>query len=74
MLDPIKATVITPGLDVDGDFADWGIPAGILTRYLSEHGIIVEKTGLYSFFIMETGRSLDRTGPAGRRRQYAGIR
>ncbi|MFZ5456753.1 MAG: Orn/Lys/Arg decarboxylase N-terminal domain-containing protein [Pseudomonadota bacterium] len=54
MLDPIKATVITPGLDVDGDFADWGIPAGILTRYLAEHGIIVEKTGLYSFFIMFT--------------------
>ena len=22
MLDPIKATVITPGLDVDGDFAE----------------------------------------------------
>jgi arginine decarboxylase len=54
MLDPIKATVITPGLDVDGDFADSGIPAGILTRYLAEHGIIVEKTGLYSFFIMFT--------------------
>ena len=54
MLDPIKATIITPGLDVDGDFADWGIPANILTRYLAEHGIIVEKTGLYSFFIMFT--------------------
>ena len=54
MLDPIKATVITPGLDVDGDFAESGIPAGILTRYLAEHGIIVEKTGLYSFFIMFT--------------------
>jgi arginine decarboxylase len=54
MLDPIKATIITPGLDVDGDFADSGIPAGILTRYLAEHGIIVEKTGLYSFFIMFT--------------------
>jgi len=54
MLDPIKATLITPGLDVDGDFADWGIPAGLLTKYLSEHGIIVEKTGLYSFFIMFT--------------------
>ena len=52
MLDPIKATVITPGLDVDGDFADWGIPAGVLTKYLAEHGIVVEKTGLYSFFIM----------------------
>ncbi|AUN94286.1 arginine/lysine/ornithine decarboxylase [Pseudazoarcus pumilus] len=54
VLDPIKATVITPGLNVDGDFAEWGIPAGILTRYLAEHGIIVEKTGLYSFFIMFT--------------------
>ncbi len=54
MLDPIKATVITPGLDVDGDFAESGIPAAIVTKYLAEHGIIVEKTGLYSFFIMFT--------------------
>ncbi len=54
LLDPIKATVITPGLDVDGDFADWGIPAAMLTKYLAEHGVIVEKCGLYSFFIMFT--------------------
>jgi len=55
MLDPIKATIITPGLDVDGDFADdFGIPAAIVTKYLAEHGVIVEKTGLYSFFIMFT--------------------
>jgi arginine decarboxylase len=54
MLDPIKATVINPGVDVDGDVADWGIPAAIVTRYLAEHGVIVEKTGLYSFFIMFT--------------------
>jgi arginine decarboxylase len=54
MLDPIKATVITPGLDVSGRFAKTGIPASILTRYLAEHGVIVEKTGLYSFFIMFT--------------------
>jgi arginine decarboxylase len=54
MLDPIKATVITPGLDVDGDFSEPGIPAAIVTKYLSEHGVIVEKTGLYSFFIMFT--------------------
>ncbi|MDP1682672.1 MAG: arginine/lysine/ornithine decarboxylase [Burkholderiales bacterium] len=54
MLDPIKATVITPGLDVEGEFADWGIPAAIVTKYLAEHGVIVEKTGLYSFFIMFT--------------------
>ncbi|MDD2700139.1 MAG: arginine/lysine/ornithine decarboxylase [Sideroxydans sp.] len=54
MLDPIKATVITPGLDVDGDFADSGIPASMVTKYLAEHGVIVEKCGLYSFFIMFT--------------------
>ncbi len=55
MLDPIKATIITPGLDVDGDFADnIGIPAAIVTKYLAEHGVIVEKCGLYSFFIMFT--------------------
>ncbi len=54
MLDPIKSTIITPGLDVDGDFADSGMPAAIVTKYLAEHGVIVEKTGLYSFFIMFT--------------------
>ena len=55
MLDPIKATIITPGLDVDGDFAEnFGIPAAIVTKYLAEHGVIVEKCGLYSFFIMFT--------------------
>ncbi|MCX7193369.1 MAG: arginine/lysine/ornithine decarboxylase [Proteobacteria bacterium] len=54
MLDPIKATIITPGLDVDGDFSDTGIPASMVTKYLAEHGVIVEKCGLYSFFIMFT--------------------
>jgi arginine decarboxylase len=54
LLDPIKATIITPGLDVDGSFDETGIPASVLTRYLTEHGIVVEKTGLYSFFIMFT--------------------
>ena len=55
MLDPIKATIITPGLDVDGSFSeDIGIPAAIVTKYLAEHGVIVEKCGLYSFFIMFT--------------------
>jgi arginine decarboxylase len=54
MLDPIKATIITPGLDVSGKFAKTGIPASIVTKFLAEHGVIVEKTGLYSFFIMFT--------------------
>jgi arginine decarboxylase len=54
MLDPIKCTLITPGLDVSGKFAKTGIPASIVTKFLAEHGVVVEKTGLYSFFIMFT--------------------
>jgi arginine/lysine/ornithine decarboxylase len=54
LLDPIKSTIITPGLDVSGKFAKTGIPAGIVTKFLAEHGVVVEKTGLYSFFIMFT--------------------
>ena len=54
MLDPIKCTIITPGLDVSGKFATSGIPASIVTKFLAEHGVVVEKTGLYSFFILFT--------------------
>jgi arginine decarboxylase len=54
MLDPIKSTIVTPGLDLQGKFAKTGIPASIVTKFLAEHGIIVEKTGLYSFFILFT--------------------
>jgi arginine decarboxylase len=54
MLDPIKCTIITPGLDMSGKFAKTGIPASIVTKFLAEHGVVVEKTGLYSFFIMFT--------------------
>jgi len=54
MLDPIKATIITPGLSLEGKFSESGIPASIVTKYLAEHGVIIEKCGLYSFFIMFT--------------------
>jgi len=54
MLDPIKATIVTPGLNLDGKFDKAGIPASVVTKFLAEHGVIVEKTGLYSFFIMFT--------------------
>jgi arginine decarboxylase len=54
MLDPIKVTIVNPGLDGEGKFASLGIPANIVTKYLAEHGIVVEKTGLYSFFVMFT--------------------
>src|SRR2546428_14151314 len=55
MRNPIKPIFIPPGLDVEGSFSDnFVIPAAIVTKYLAEHGVVVEKTGLYSFFIMFT--------------------
>ena len=54
MLDPIKSTIVTPGMDLNGKFSKTGIPASIVTKFLAEHGVVVEKTGLYSFFIMFT--------------------
>lgn len=43
-----------PGLSLAGEFEETGIPASLVKMYLAENGIIVEKCGLYSFFIMFT--------------------
>jgi arginine/lysine/ornithine decarboxylase len=44
MLDPIKVTVLTPGIADDGSLAKSGFPANLLTAYLHARGIEVEKT------------------------------
>jgi arginine decarboxylase len=44
MLDPIKVSVVTPGVKVDGSFENSGIPATLVTAYLDYVGIEVEKT------------------------------
>jgi arginine decarboxylase len=52
MLDPIKVTVTTPGIDAQGTFADRGIPAQIVTLFLHKLRIEVEKTGDYTFLVL----------------------
>lgn len=52
MLDPIKVTLLTPGLGKGGKLAKGGIPAAVVSKYLWERGLVVEKTGLYSFLIL----------------------
>jgi arginine decarboxylase len=44
MLDPIKVSVVTPGVAVKGGLDKWGIPATLVTAYLHRRGIEVEKT------------------------------
>jgi arginine decarboxylase len=52
MLDPIKVTITMPGMDVTGTFADRGIPAQIVTMFLDEQRIEVEKTGDYVLLVL----------------------
>ncbi len=47
MLDPIKVTVTTPGIDAKGTVGDWGIPAQVVSHFLDSRRITVEKTGDY---------------------------
>jgi arginine decarboxylase len=52
MLDPIKVTITTPGIDALGTFAGRGIPAQIVTRFLDGLRIEVEKTGDYTILVL----------------------
>ena len=52
LLDPIKVTLVMPGLSADGRLAEAGIPAAVVSKFLWERGLVVEKTGLYSFLVL----------------------
>ena len=52
MLDPIKVTTLTPGIGLDGGLEKDGIPAAIVTAFLSRQGIVVEKTEPYSILTL----------------------
>ncbi|ERK17240.1 Arginine decarboxylase, catabolic [Pantoea sp. AS-PWVM4] len=44
LLDPIKAGILCPGMGDDGEMQASGIPAAMLTAFLSQHGIVPSRT------------------------------
>ncbi|MDD1974783.1 MULTISPECIES: Orn/Lys/Arg decarboxylase N-terminal domain-containing protein [Pseudomonas] len=52
LLDPIKVTLVTPGLNEVGALSAHGIPAAVVSKFLWERGLVVEKTGLYTFLVL----------------------
>lgn len=52
LIDPIKVTLLTPGLSMDGEMGKLGIPAAVLSKFLWSRGITVEKTNLYSVLFL----------------------
>lgn len=72
-LDPIKVTLLTPGLNGDGTMAERGIPASIVSKYLDDRGVIVEKTGPYNLlFLFSFG--IDNTKAMGLMRELCNFR
>lgn len=55
MLDPMKITVITPGIDVENaKYEENGIPGPVVAEYLMENRIIRAKDDLYSLLFLLT--------------------
>jgi arginine decarboxylase len=52
LVDPIKVTLLTPGLSANGSMQEHGIPASVVTKFLSARRIEIENTGLYSFLVL----------------------
>jgi arginine decarboxylase len=52
LVDPIKVTILSPGLSADGTMSQHGIPAAVIVKFLSSRRIEIEKTGLYSFLVL----------------------
>ncbi len=52
MLDPIKVTVLTPGVREDGTADRWGIPAAVVVKFLDTRGIVNEKSGDYCILFL----------------------
>ncbi|KAG0738349.1 hypothetical protein G6F24_017636 [Rhizopus arrhizus] len=52
LLDPIKVTLLPPGLAMDGSMGKLGIPAAVRSKFLWGRGITVEKTNLYSVLFL----------------------
>lgn len=72
-LDPIKVTLLTPGLNGDGTMAERGIPASIVSKYLDDRGVIVEKAGPYNLlFLFSFG--IDNTKAMGLLRELCNFR
>ena len=44
--------MLTPGLDKNGELEKTGIPATLVSKFLEDRGIIVEKTGPYNILVL----------------------
>ncbi|MGL5968359.1 MAG: ornithine decarboxylase SpeF [Kluyvera sp.] len=53
-VDPCKLLLTTPGIDGNGEYDTFGVPATILANFLREHGVVPEKCDLNSILFLLT--------------------
>ncbi|HJO92547.1 MAG TPA: Orn/Lys/Arg decarboxylase N-terminal domain-containing protein [Victivallales bacterium] len=52
MLDPLKVSILSPGLNFDGTMDETGIPMTVVEAYLKQNGVLSEKVGFYADLIL----------------------
>jgi arginine decarboxylase len=52
MLDPTKVTILMPGVNAQGQVAESGIPAAILTEFLDGRRVEIARTGDYTVLVL----------------------
>lgn len=63
MLDPIKVSILSPGINLDGTFEDTGVPAELVASYLYYHGIIpTRSTDFQLMFLFSMGITKGKWG------------
>ncbi len=62
LLDPLKVTLLTPGVRADASMEEEGIPAAVVRKFLERKNIVPEKIGFYNLlFLFAPGVSIDRS-------------
>ena len=60
---PTKVTILTPGINAKGQFADSGIPAAIVTAFLDTRRVEIARTGDYTILaLFSVGTSKGKWG------------
>ncbi len=63
MLDPTKVTILSPGIDAHGRWAERGIPGAILTNFLDSRRTEIARTGDYTLLVLfSVGTSTGKWG------------
>lgn len=63
MLDPIKVSILSPGMNSDGSLAETGVPAALVNAWLARHGIVpTRSTDFQLMFLFSMGVTKGKWG------------